>query len=92
MRKHIKNDNFYNRKNKKKMEQRNGPPVLFSHSNFKITDKEYFMFHVAWLLYRSSVTRSSMYLGAFLRTSNSCSVANGRPKTSFGLFFLSAPD
>lgn len=31
------------------------------------------------------------YLGAFFSTSNSCSVGNGRPKTSFGLFFLSGP-
>jgi hypothetical protein len=48
-----------------------------------------FMLHGCW---KSRLNKEPKYLGAFLRTSNSCSDGNGRPKTSFGLFFLSATD
>jgi hypothetical protein len=49
-----------------------------------------FMLHGCW---KSCLNKEeAKYLGAFLRTSNSCSVGNGRPKTSFGLLFLSATD
>jgi hypothetical protein len=48
--------------------------------------------NMSLLLLITGTEQSHTYRGAFFSTSNSSSVGNGRPKTSFGLgFFFSSP-